>query len=250
MWSNTVESCYKVLPIDKVSVKCWLKYWYNTYLALLFIQVNILLKLVCQMESRLSEERWVGPDWGQAWKLAWRTPPVTERTVLVVVLGPLVVTLRLVVERTHITYFLCLFLRLFQVFVQAEISSQTQCECENIIVRFFHSNLELETFEVIMIQTMFLNVLSLLALMWEIFKDLLLTLTIVAMVGGPQAKLTFPGKFTSTIKICLMVTIMVPLIFPEIILNNEGKFSMEIFFIPLLSSELPTASSTTKTTAP
>ena len=135
---------------------------------------------------------------------------------------------------------------------------------ENEIVQCFHSNLELQTFEVIMrefkpgiidrklptlrrfidklesiqLLTMFLNVLRLLFLMLEIFKDLLLTVTIVAMVGGPLAILAFPGEFTSTITICLILTILVPVVFstlglameiPEVILNpyniRVGKYT-------------------------
>ena len=74
--------------------------------------------------------------------------------------------------------------------------------------------------------------------MLEIFKDLLLTVTIVAMVGGPLAILAFPGEFTSTITICLILTILVPVMFstlglameiPEVILNpyniRVGKYT-------------------------
>ena len=84
-------------------------------------------------ESCLSEERWVGAGLRTGLEVGWKDP-VTERTVLVVILDPLVVTHRLVVQRTHaaadnfpaVFYFLCLFLRLLRVLVQAEISLTLQ----------------------------------------------------------------------------------------------------------------------------
>ena len=67
----------------------------------------------------------------------------------------------------------------------------------------------------------FLNILSLILTMLEISKDLILAGTIFSMIGGSQAISDFPTKFTSTIVLCLLATIIVPLIFSTLGLAME-----------------------------
>ena len=54
---------------------------------------------------------------------------------------------------------------------------------------------------------------SLIFTMMEIAKDNILVITILVMTGGPKALLFYPEKFTSAIVLCLLVTIVVPLMF-------------------------------------
>merc|ERR1711994_270261 len=90
----------------------------------------------------------------------------------------------------------------------------------------------------------FNNIASLIFTMVEISKDFILAFTILIMTGGPSALLSFPTKFTSTIVLCLLVTIFLPLAFstlglamddPEVILkpykisNRFNRFTIQAF---------------------
>ena len=65
------------------------------------------------------------------------------------------------------------------------------------------------------------NICSLIFTMVEISKSYILAGAILTMTGGLGALFYFPTKFTSTIVLCLLVTIFVPLIFSSLALAME-----------------------------